>query len=102
MNEEKIKELFTDEAFIASIAELETAEDVQKALSEKGLDLSIEEITAIQNALASNDGELSEDDLENVAGGSGFNLLTLYPDSIKYLNKTISGAINKSMRKHNW
>ena len=71
MNEQQIKEIFSDESFVNSILEMETPQDVQKALSEKGLDLSLEEINTIQNTLINNDneGELSEDDLENVAGG---------------------------------
>lgn len=71
MNEQQIKEIFSDEAFVNSILEMETPQDVQKALSEKGLDLSLEEINTIKNTLINNDneGELSEDDLENVAGG---------------------------------
>lgn len=69
MNEQQIKELFSDEAFTASILEMETPEEVQKALSDKGLELSLEEISTIQNSLLNNEGELSEDELENVAGG---------------------------------
>lgn len=51
MNEQQIKEIFSDEAFVNSILEMETPQDVQKALSEKGLDLSLEEINTIQNTL---------------------------------------------------
>lgn len=69
MNEQAIRELFSDETFIASILAMETPEEVQKALAEKGLDLSLEEISAIKNTLTEDEGELSEDDLENVAGG---------------------------------
>lgn len=69
MNEQKIKEVFADEAFVASILEMESPEEVQKALSEKGLELNLEEIHAIQNALSTTEGELCEDELENVAGG---------------------------------
>jgi lactobin A/cerein 7B family class IIb bacteriocin len=69
MNEEKIKELFSDEAFVDSILEMETPEEVQKALSDKGVELSLEEIGTIKDTLASSDGELSENELEEVAGG---------------------------------
>lgn len=68
MNEAKIKEVFSDEAFVKSLVQMDTAEDVQKAVSEKGIDLSIEEINIIQSSLESGE-ELNEDQLENVAGG---------------------------------
>ena len=49
---------------------METAEEVQAALKEKGLDLSIDDILKIQKTLTSQEnGELSEDEMENVAGG---------------------------------
>ena len=70
MNEALIKEIFSDEAFLKSLAEMETAEEVQAALKEKGLDLSIDDILKIQKTLTSQEnGELSEDEMENVAGG---------------------------------
>jgi hypothetical protein len=48
---------------------METPEAVQKALSDKGVELSLEEINSIKDFLYANEGELSEADLENVAGG---------------------------------
>lgn len=70
MNEQKIKEVFSDQAFVDSMLGMETAEDVQKALAEKGLELSLSEIQSIKNSLENSEGELSEESLENVAGGS--------------------------------
>lgn len=70
MTEQKIKEIFSDEAFVASLMEMETPEEVQKALAERGLDLSTEEIEKIRETAASQEGELSDDALEGVAGGS--------------------------------
>ncbi len=70
MEEEKIRELFSDETFVSSLLELETPEEVQKALAEKGVDLTIDEICTVQKSLMQSDGELSEEDLENVSGGS--------------------------------
>ena len=53
---------------------LETAEEVQGFLRELELEFSIEEINMIRDVLVkvlekSNDGELSDEDLEEVAGG---------------------------------
>ena len=71
MNEEKIKEVFSDKDFVGSLLELETAEEVQSAISKKGIDLSISDIEVLRAQLANSGEELSEEDLENVAGGFG-------------------------------
>lgn len=70
MTEQKIKEIFSDEEFVASLMNMESPEDVQKALAEKGLELSVEEIEKIRQAAMDQEGELSEEALEGVAGGS--------------------------------
>lgn len=87
MNMEKMKEAFSDEAFVKSLFELETATEVQTALQKKGIDLTEEEILAVRELLIkleggeitaeqleslarrSEDGELSDEALEQVAGG---------------------------------
>ena len=87
MNIERVKEVFADEAFAKSVFELETASEMQAALKEKGIELSEEEITSIQDVLMkvkngevtkeqiekwsvqSENGELSEEALELVSGG---------------------------------
>jgi hypothetical protein len=72
MSEQEIRELFSDEAYVSSLLALETAEEVQASLAEKGIDLSEAEITklleTIQNYVQSGE-ELSEADLEAVTGG---------------------------------
>ena len=88
MNIERVKEVFADEAFAKSVFELETASEIQAALKEKGIELSEEEITSIQDVLMKvkngevtkeqiekwsvqlENGELSEEALELVSGGS--------------------------------
>ena len=87
MNMEKIKEVFSDEAFVKNLFELESAGEVQAALKEKGIEFSEEEIISIRDFLLKveesditkeqlekwtvqlEDGELSEEELEIVAGG---------------------------------
>ena len=75
MNEERIKEVFSDEAFVAQIFEQETAEQVQELLAEKEIELSIKEIEKIkeyvEKALKGEENveELSDEDLEDVSGG---------------------------------
>ncbi len=63
MNEQLIQELFFNDAFISSLIELETAEDVQKTLADKGVELTVDEIKILKVALVDNDGELTEDKL---------------------------------------
>ena len=74
MNQEKLRAAFADEAFVKELFALEEPEDVQKKLAERGIEMSLDEIKAIPQAFAAaqkqeGGGELSEDDLENVAGG---------------------------------
>ncbi len=70
MNETLIKEVFSDKAFVETLLGMETAEEVQAALKEKKLELSIEDIEKIQKSLtAQENSELSEEEMESVAGG---------------------------------
>ena len=88
MNMEKMKEVFSDEAFVKGLFELETVAEVQAALKEKGVELTEEEILSIREILAKAEsgkisaeqleqwakqaegGELSDELLEQVSGGS--------------------------------
>ena len=88
MNTEKLKEVFSEEAFVKALFEMEAAEEMQAALNSKGVEMSEEEVTGLRDffqnvksgeisreqlegwsKLAEN-GELSEETLEQVAGGS--------------------------------
>jgi hypothetical protein len=72
MDQAKAKEVFSDEAFVASLFKLDTPEEVQKALKTKGLEASLDEILAFRRIIEKaieKGGELSEDELEKVAGG---------------------------------
>ena len=71
MNTEKMKAVFADEAFVKSLFELDTVAEVQAALQEKGVELTEEEILGIRDLLGKvENGELSEELLEQVSGGS--------------------------------
>lgn len=68
---EKLQSLLKDEAFVERILRM-TPEEVQKVLEEEGVHFTVEEIIQageMIKAIAENDGELSEEALENVAGG---------------------------------
>jgi predicted ribosomally synthesized peptide with nif11-like leader len=72
MDDARVKEVFADEAFVKSLLELETPEEVQSALKARGIEASREEILSARDALvkaAEKGGALSEEELENVAGG---------------------------------
>ena len=80
MNIEKMKEVFSDEAFVKGLFELESAAEVQAALKEKGVELTEEDILGIRDLLVKvesgeisveklENGELPEELLEQVAGG---------------------------------
>ncbi|NPV91234.1 MAG: Nif11-like leader peptide family natural product precursor [Firmicutes bacterium] len=68
----KIQEVFSDEAFVKNLLVMETPEEVQEALQKKGVDLTVEDIVKIRDLIAKkqNAGELSDEDLEGVAGGT--------------------------------
>ena len=88
MNIERLKEVFLDEAFVKSLFELETVAEVQAALREKGIELTEEEILGVRDLMIKveeggisaeqlekwatqiESGELSEEMLEQVSGGS--------------------------------
>ena len=101
MDEAKIKEVFSDEAFVNSLMELENVEDVQKALSEKGLDFSSEEIEAIRKRLAGEDEELGENDLENVAGGVAIATVAAVVGIIAGV-AGLAEMVGSSIRRHRW
>ena len=80
---QKIQEVFSDEAFAREILQMEDAGDVQKALEEKDIELTLDEIrrakehaikarsgeTSQEQPESMADGELSENELMDVAGG---------------------------------
>ncbi|MDO4731008.1 MAG: Nif11-like leader peptide family natural product precursor [Clostridia bacterium] len=96
MNTEKIKEVFSDEIFVGSLFSMDTAAEVQAALKEKGIEMTEDEILSVRDLLCkvesgeidseqlqnwssqTETGELSEEELEAVAGGvvlSAFGLI---------------------------
>ena len=88
MNTEKIKEVFSDEAFVKNLFALESAAEMQSALKEKGVEMCEEEILAIRELLAKvkngeitveqlESGELPEELLEQVSGGGFLTVLAV-------------------------
>lgn len=85
MNESaaKLQEILKDESFGKALLAADSPETVQKMLEEKGVSLSLDEISEVGELIsriasgeiteeqlrAAGNGELSEEDLEQVAGG---------------------------------
>ena len=69
----KLDELFEDDAFVDAVCAADSSEEAQKLFAEKGLELTLEEVESlgqsIGKAALSENGELSEEDLDSVAGG---------------------------------
>ena len=72
--EEKIKELLLNESFVGELKNLKSAEELQEAFKNNGVDMTLEEINALgdlcEKALEEMDNdELSEENLSSVSGG---------------------------------
>jgi hypothetical protein len=73
---EKLGELFYNAEFCKALESCKDYESAAKLFADKGFEITMEEMKALNNQmkylyekLISNDGELGEDDLEMVAGG---------------------------------
>lgn len=73
MDEATIRRVFGDEQFVKGLFELATPEEVQAALRQKDLSLSVEEIVKIRELFLDRletGAELSEAEMESVNGGA--------------------------------
>jgi len=69
---EKIQELLKDQEYVKKLISLGSAEKISKELEGKDVDLSPEELRKIYSlAKKKAAGELTDEELENVAGGLG-------------------------------
>ena len=92
MDQERLKEVLKDEAFVKELLAMEKPEQVQDALEDKGIKVTTDEIRQMGEFLkkaASGEipretveaiakGELSEAELEKVAGGIVFLPLAIF------------------------
>ena len=78
MNEERIKEVFSDEEFVKELFRKETPEEAKALLEEKDIDFSVEDliklreivIAKMEQQTTGEEVELGEDELEDVSGGT--------------------------------
>ena len=70
---EKIAQINDGEGFAKELETIETPEALQDLFHKHGVDLTMEEICDMaESAVALKGNELSENDLDNVAGGGAF------------------------------
>lgn len=96
MDEQKVLQAVEDQEFLKKVVNLETPEEVQAAFKQdKGIDISLDEINNIQKMVGEkvDGGELSEDDLENVAGGSV---------SVAVIGAVVAGVVALGNAVNNW
>ena len=74
--QEKLNALLEDEAFLNKMLNAENPEQVSALFAENGITMSAKEVEILRSRLENADGgELSEDQLENVAGGVDLDLI---------------------------
>ena len=76
MNEERIREVFSNKEFLTELIAMEVPEEIQTALAEKDIDFTIDEICKMKEMVekgiekATVGEELTEEELAEVAGGN--------------------------------
>jgi len=122
MDNKKIVELMSDKAFMEALSSMETYQEVLKAFSEKGVELSEDELRqlfSVPKKIVNNEldeaainkmkqvaetGELDEDMLEEVAGGdlvvaAAIAVGAAITFTTAYFNKEITSGVKKAW---NW
>lgn len=71
MNTNRLETLLSDESFLVKILQMESVEEVRAAFRAEGVELSSDEINKLRDVMLYliKHEELSESDLEQVAGG---------------------------------
>ena len=102
--EQKLAQLYTkleaDKSLGEKLFSLETPEEVQSLLKEQGIEFNLDEINVIKEELAkfiakAGSGELSDEDLENVAGGADPSVII---EGIVKIGELIIEGIDKAVR----
>ena len=102
MNEEKIKKIFADEAFVKELLSLDAAEEIQTLLKTKGIELDLDQIekakalVAKKLALVEAGEELGDDELDEVSGGFAITTLGVVSAIISVVGFASSVVITKT------
>ena len=94
-----IKEVMQDQAFVERICSMTEPEEVQSAFAEKGIDLTLEQINQIaMMATEENDKELTEKELDEVAGGVFWEAVCVIASGIG-LAANVMAEVNKNRKE---
>ena len=94
--QEKLNALFEDEAFLNKMLNAENPEQVSALFAENGITMSAKEVEILRSRLENADGgELSEDQLENVAGGVDLDLIDDVLNSIVKVGERLFDSISR-------
>jgi len=102
MNEERIREIFSDEAFVKELLSLDAAADIQALLNTKGIELDLDQIekakalVAKKLALVEAGEELGDDDLDEVSGGFAITTLGVVSAIISVVGIAANVVITKT------
>ena len=107
MNNKEKTEVFAklseDEAFLSALKNAESKDELKAIFEENGLPLSKEEVdTFVELAMRTiNDDELTDDEMENVAGGA-IGPEWIVTTAISYGSKVVKACWNAGKKFANW
>lgn len=94
METEKITDAIKDESFVKSIIDMKSPEEVKKSFATKDVEISLDEakmiISIVQKMISSNSTELSDEDLEEIAGG-------IKLDNVQKISLALAGALSGAL-----
>ena len=94
--QEKLNALLEDEAFLNKMLNAENPEQVSALFAENGITMSAKEVEILRSRLENAEGgELSEDQLENVAGGVDLALIDDVLNSIVKVGERLFDSISR-------
>ena len=97
--QEKLNALLEDEAFLNKMLNAENPEQVSALFAENGITMSAKEVEILRSRLENADGgELSEDQLENVAGGVDLDLIDDVLNSIVKVGERLFDSISRDRK----
>lgn len=98
METEKITEAVKDEEFAKSIIDMKSPEEVKKAFAKKEVEISLDEaqviISTIEKMVNKGSTELSEKDLEEIAGGRSASIVEKLSLSLAAALGTVVAALS--------
>ena len=97
MDNEKLKSVLEDKAFVEALSKMESNVEVQKAFAERGINFTVEEIDFIAEHLYGGEEGLDDAQLENVSGGIALETITVIVGGIALFGNVMT-EVNNSRR----